>query len=43
MSVIAYCYEMGVGVEKDEQQSKQWEEIKKIYTAHFVEDNIHSL
>ena len=43
MSVIAYCYEMGVGVEKDEQRSKQWEEIKKIYTAHFVEDNIHSL
>jgi tetratricopeptide (TPR) repeat protein len=43
MSVISYCYEVGVGVEKDEQRSKQWEEVKKIYTAHFVEDNIHNL
>ena len=43
MSVISYCYEVGVGVEKDEQRSKQWEEVKKIYTAHFVEDNMHNL
>ena len=43
MSVISYCYEVGIGVEKDEQRSKQWEEVKKIYTAHFVEDNMHNL